>query len=272
VRPRHDSAIALSLPTTFIESGKLPLASGDRVAVIASFGRTPVVSRSLATLVAEIKAQNYQTILVRSSDDTSPLEWPSGGTIADVVIRKPNIGYDFGSLAVGLTLAPETVSREYVLLVNDSLLGPFSALAPLVENFESATSDVWGVCSTNQVMPHLQSFFLGFRGGVLSDKALRFFWNDVKNETDKATIIAKYEVGLTRLLYSEAYSSSAAFESERVVHSLDNPTIAGWRELIELGLPFVKRSLYLHPEYAVDGHLVREFVREKFDTDIEDWL
>ena len=266
------SAVGLSLPDSRIESGRLPLAPGDRTALIASFGTTPVIDRSLATLVRELRSSGYPVILIRASGNPAPLEWPPGFGQADVVIRKPNVGYDFGSLSLGMALAPETLSREYVLLLNDSLLGPFASLQPLIHDFELTTSDVWGACSTMQVIPHLQSFFLGFRGGVLADPSLRSFWNGVKHESDKNKIIAEYEVGLSRLLYSESFSTSAAFESERIVYAADNPTIAGWKKLVDMGMPFVKRVLYLNPELVIDGQLIRGHLIDTFGEDPEEWL
>jgi len=261
----------LSKGSTNVERGSLPLPSGSRAAVIASYGTGPSVSRSLATLVKELRVAGYPTIVVRASDDVTPLEWPEGFTGPDVIIRKPNIGYDFGSLAVGLFLAPEVLARDKVLLVNDSLLGPFATLGPLIADFESSSADAWGACHTMQVIPHLQSFFLGFRRGVLSDPSLRAFWSSVRHHEDKARIIENYELGLSRLLYSEAFSSAAAFDSERLVHPTDNPTIAGWKRLIDLGMPFVKRELYINPLLAVDGHEIRSYIMKTFNEDPEEW-
>jgi lipopolysaccharide biosynthesis protein len=266
------SAISLSMPDLTIESGELPLENGSRAAIIASFGATRVVSRSVATLVAELKSAGYPVILVRASDQNEPLLWPEGSISPDVVVRKPNVGYDFGSLSVGLAIAPEVLDREYVLLLNDSLLGPFAPLTELIGDFEATTADVWGACQTMQVIPHIQSFFIGFRGGVLSDPSLRSFWKSVRHQTDKSRIIADYEIGLSRLLYSESFSTSSAVDSARVVHPADNPTIAGWKRLIDLGIPFVKRELFLNPGLVVDGHLIRDYIVDTFGTDPEEWL
>jgi Rhamnan synthesis protein F len=266
------SAVSLSLPDLTIESGELPLADGSRAAIVASFGNTHVVTRSLATLVIELKAAGYPVILVRASDQSEPLLWPEDSLLPDVVVRKPNVGYDFGSLSVGLAIAPEVLEREYVLLLNDSLLGPFSPLTELIGNFEATTADAWGACQNMQVIPHIQSFFIGFRGGVLADPSLRSFWKSIRHQDDKSRIIADYEIGLSRLLYSESFSTSSAVDSAQVVYAADNPTIAGWKRLIDLGIPFIKRELYLHPELVVDGHLIRDYIIETFGTDPEEWL
>lgn len=266
------SVLALTMPSVRIESGSLPLQDSPRAAIIASFGTSQIVSLSLTQLVAQLKLAGYSVVLVRASDNPTPLEWDPSALLPDIVIRKPNIGYDFGSLAVGIAMVPEILGRAHVLLVNDSLLGPFAPLTGLISDFESSTADVWGACQTLQVIPHLQSFFIGFHGGVLQDPSLKSFWSSIKHETDKSRIIADYEIGLSRLLYSESFSSSAAYDSERLVHSTENPTIAGWKRLIELGMPFVKRELYLHPELAVDGNLIRSHVIEMFGTDPEEWL
>lgn len=266
------SVLKAVMPHVTREGANVKLPATERIAVIASYGDSQTISRSLHTFVTELARCRYGVIVVRASDDSRELVWPGPLPADTIVIRKPNIGYDFGSWATALRVFPTIRKRENVLFTNDSLVGPFNSLAHVLENFENAATDVWGATNTLQMFPHLQSFFVGFRNGALSDPALKQFWKHISIEKQKQRIIAKYELGLSRLLLAEGFTTSACFESERLVDGTQNPTIEGWRRLLELGFPFVKRELIVNPSVVSDGYDVPNTIQGMFDTDPRDWL
>lgn len=255
-----------------IERGPARLPAGDRAAIIASWAPDARVSRSLAALVSSLDAAGYPSVLVRASDDPTPLRWPSAPPESTIVVRKPNIGYDFGSWTVGLDRFPSLAKRRNVILVNDSLAGPFAPLDEMVTSFESTGADVWGATNTRQIVPHLQSYLLGFRDGILADPAVRQFWRNVRHLEDKGRIIGDYEVGLSNLLRAEGLTTSAWFASERVVSPADNPVVNGWRRLVDLGFPFVKREVLREPAVVLDARLAPEVIRERFGAEVAEWL
>ncbi|WP_166788133.1 rhamnan synthesis F family protein [Cryobacterium glaciale] len=267
-----DRVTTLAMQTVRFERGSRRLQPTDRVAIVASFGPDNTVSRSLVTFTQELEANGYTVIIVRASDDARPLRWPTDNVAHPIIVRKANIGYDFGSWAVGLELFPSVRRKPFVILTNDSLLGPFSSLTPLIENFESCSTNVWGATNTSQMHAHLQSFFVGYRSGILSNPALKQFWSDLRIEADKGMIIQKYELGLSRLLFAEGLTTSACFESERVVSDSENPTIEGWKNLLRLGFPFVKKELITNPAIVPSATDIPATVRAQFGTDPREWL
>lgn len=266
------SVIRHARASTSIEGAVDRLPAGDRVAVIASWSAGPEVSRSLDTLITRLEAAGYPTLLVRASDDRAPLRWPEGSVAHPVVLRRPNHGYDFGSWAVGLSSFPALAKRRRVLLLNDSLAGPFGGIEEMLHSFEVTRADVWGATNTMQFMPHLQSYALGFTGGVLADPAIRQFWRNIRHLQDKNQIIGDYEIGFSRLLAVEGFTTAAWFAAERVCSPTDNPAINGWRKLLELGFPFVKRELLRNPTVTSDAREVPAAVRELYGVDVADWL
>jgi lipopolysaccharide biosynthesis protein len=248
------------------------LAEGDRVAFVASYAPTARVSRSLNQLIIRLRELDYDVVLVRASGDDRPLVWPEPHREDFVVLRKPNLGYDFGSWAIGMDRYPMLLSRPFVLLVNDSLAGPFENIDAVIGGFESDTCDVWGATRSKQFMPHLQSYLLGFKNGILLDRAIKTFWNNLPLETEKMRIVEAYEMAFARLLFSEGFVTSAFVEPEQLISGEQNPTIDGWRRLLDLGFPFVKRTIITNPSLVPDGEAIAATVHAKFDTDLADWL
>jgi hypothetical protein len=260
------------LPLARIEGERTSLPASGRYAVVASWGPDARVSRSLAAMVVGLEEQGYSVVVVRASEDDAPLDWSGLPAHSAVVVRKPNIGYDFGSWATAFEMFPEIRAARYVITANDSLVGPFGSLEPMVRDFEDSFYDVWGSTWTTQFMPHLQSFLLGFRGGILDDPVLRHFWSGLPEQTIKSDIIHKYELGLNRLLQGEGYVTGAWMDYNLVVRYSQNPVILGWKRLVELGFPFVKRELVRSPHIVPDGDDVPAEIQRIYGIDPREWM
>ena len=244
----------------------------DRVAFVASYSASRHVSKSLSKLIDGLVRGGYFVVLIRASDDNSELIWSDGRPSSTVVVHKSNVGYDFGSWATGLSLFPMLARAPLVLLANDSLLGPFAGMQAILDAFESIDTDVWGVTNTTEVIPHLQSYMVGFKGGILADAPLHRFWSDIRVQEDKDLVVLHYEVGLTRLLLHESYVVRTWFHHEAVADDGRNPSLWGWKRLLDLGFPFVKRQLITLPSMVRDGNEVPEVVGRLYGTDPRDWL
>jgi len=245
--------------------------TNDRVAVMASYGSTPRITRSVDEFVRQLADADYQVLLVRASENPSPLEWPTTPAAA-VVLRRPNVGYDFGSWAATLNALPELRRARRVLLVNDSLVGPFAPIAPLLEHFESSTADAWGAVANPQIMPHLQSFFLGFRNGMLDDPPLKEFWRSIRPQTEKMDYVMKYELGLNRALWSESYAMQSANPYGSLGLAKVNPTLDQWNELLMRGFPFIKRALLTDPDGKARAAEIADAVKAMYGVEIEEWI
>lgn len=245
---------------------------GDRVAVIAQFSEQQRISRSLNTMVAEFLAAGYRVVVSSSCPSPSELIFEESVREQVTVLRKPNVGYDFGSWACALAWDPDISRAGHVVLVNDSLVGPFCGLDSVLKGFHESHADVYGLTDTMQFRYHLQSYFLGFKNGILQEQALRRFWMGIRHETNKQKIIQRNEIGFSEQLRREGFITEAAFPYGWSVKAGANPTIRGWEELLACGFPFVKREIVRNPGIAPRGNQVARVVRRMFDVDIKEWL
>ena len=216
--------------------------------------------------------------------------------LCDAVLVRRNVGYDFGAMREGLShwRLPRAETRS-VLLVNDSLVGPFTPLEPILARADLSQADVWGATDSPQRSHHLQSFFLLAGREALTSQAWASFWGDVRPVLSKEWIIAKYEIGLTRRLKKGGLRLRALFPYETLVAGLApfegserrraqaarlrrvlrrggklNPTADLWRELLRAGFPFVKRELLgANPGQVADVQEWREEAGVELD---DDWL
>lgn len=247
------------------------LTASGRVAVVAHWAPTPRVSLSMARLVGELGASGYRCVVV-STAQGGHLEWPEGPPPGTAVLRRVNEGYDFGSWAVGLTMYPEIRRCGLVILTNDSMVGPFAPLGPLLTAFEGATTDVWAVTDSHQLTHHIQSYFVGFHNGVLDERPWRRFFDGVRHHDEKMDVVMNHELRIMAVCRSEGYPWTVQYRASDLGAGIENPTLVGWRRLLALGFPFVKRTIITDPTTAPGGDQVGTALRRKYGVELSEWL
>lgn len=137
---------------------------------------------------------------------------------AAVLVRR-NIGYDFGAWRDGLeTLSLPRENTRSILLVNDSIIGPFDEIQKLMDSIDHQDADVWGITESWQLGYHLQSFFLSCGPAAIRSKAWRDFWRSVKPVPSKDWIVRRYEVGFTKCLSGAGLRCEPLFPTARLLN------------------------------------------------------
>jgi hypothetical protein len=214
---------------------------------MAHWSTDPEPSRSVVAILRALASAGHETVLVSASGTRAPLgrvcSWaPSRPALPEstTILRRVNVGYDFGSWAAVLASFPGIRVADRVLLVNDSVIGPLTPLDPVMADFESCPEPIWGLVGSNQHRPHLQSFFVGYSGGVLDRPELRAFWYDIRVERRKSKVVRYNELGLAEVLDETGIGWRAFFEPEP--WRTANPTLVGPGSLRERAMPFVKAN------------------------------
>lgn len=178
-----------------------------RLAVMAHFdprgGLAPHARRQVQALAGAV-----DDLVVVSTAELAPASRTFLRAHARLVERD-NTGYDFLSYRAGLS-AFDLEAYDEVTICNDSYVplvdytDVYAAMAPRPAAF-------WGLSETDRVKHHVQSFFVTFRPAAVASAAFRDFWAGVEVLPDRATVIRRYEVGLSRRLYRAGLDSAAYF-------------------------------------------------------------
>ncbi|MEO7070279.1 MAG: glycosyltransferase [Nostocoides sp.] len=240
------------------------LLGGSRIAVLAEYDRASRVRPNATALAEALASAGYPTIVVCAREPWVRLTPPVVHERV-AVVRRPNLGYDFGSWAAVLSAYPAVARAAHVVLTNDSLLGPFSPIDGLLTTAETAGTDIWAATSSELPRPHVQSYFLTFHEGVLARPALKNFFAGVTHQHSKKAVVQAYEMGLSQLLRDEKLTTAAGWTAQDLgLPPAANPTFHGWRQLLDAGFPFVKRVLVEERHLEQLGAEVRDLLRHRF--------
>ena len=221
-----------------------------RLCVFAHWDKDNIIDDYVIYYLKELKKICDYIIFV-SDTDCSP-EKIEG--IADYFIIGKHGEYDFGSYKRGVLFArKENLQFEELLLCNDSFYGPFYPLENVFKKMDKKHCDFWGLTQNSYgikkvgneyveaFVPHIQSCFMLLKQKVFNSSPFLEFINTIEHKKNKDDIVLEYEIGLSRLLWTNEFKS--ALYINRYKHTV-NPLAAKWRRLIKwYKFPFLKTAL-----------------------------
>lgn len=246
------------------------LMSSDVIAVVAHFDRGGVLDASSRLLLEGLEDCGVPSVLVTTAPagDSEIAAWEVPEST--IVFARENRGYDFGSWAVALRALPD-LAQKTVILTNNSMIGPFGSMRPILDAALTSDADLWAVTASLQIRPHLQSFFVRFAPGVLANPAIARHFRSVRHLRRKMAIVRKYEIGLSDVA-RRARLSTALWRSPTALGvGFDNPTTRGWKELLDSGFPFIKRTILHDERVLVDEETLSDAVRDRYGVDLADY-
>ncbi|OGB28040.1 MAG: hypothetical protein A3I16_11025 [Burkholderiales bacterium RIFCSPLOWO2_02_FULL_66_35] len=244
------------------------------------------MERYVLYYLEQLKLCGYEVLLVSTSRAISDASVEALSKVCHTVCLRENVGYDFGSYKAGIELLKQQDAQVSRLLVaNDSVFGPFNDLQPILHEMEREDIDLCGLTDSHDHGYHLQSYFISYSTRLYESAAFDDFWSSVdliSNTTDnfKQKIVHNYEVGGSQHFLRTGCSYSVVFPYRDVLDRLFQRTLrkleasrlpnsdivmhygelvynfnashAYWDELIDMGMPFIKRELLTKNPTATD--------------------
>jgi hypothetical protein len=197
-------------------SGKVTTPDPRRVALYAHYNPYGRVSGMVLKQLELLRDEGFDTLFVSMSPIKDPAHQTALEPLVRSVIVRKSFGRDFGAWH-DIARLNETLVRgaEEVLLINDSMLGPFFPLGPIFEGMLARGEGLFGLTDSPDRSPHLQSYFLLFRGQA-AIAALWDFLGAIKLSFVKDTMIRRGEVRLSKFISSRGVPQWASFPFDQL--------------------------------------------------------
>lgn len=273
-----------------LSPGAQPL--GPRVALFCHWDRRGRIAEHVRCYLEALRAEGLAVVFVSNAGWLANEDAHWIASVSAAVIVRRNLGYDFAAWRDALEACglPNGDTTQLVL-VNDSVYGPFFPLTDLFRRIDAEDVPVLGLTDSWQRRYHLQSFFLACGPAAFRNLAWHQFWSDVLPSRSKQSVVARYEIGLTQALLRGGVACRALFPYEMLLDTVRNrvvadangeqmpadplvglardaerrillaaarrvalnPTADFWQVLMERGFPFLKRELLrTNPSHVVD--------------------
>ncbi|WP_375391724.1 rhamnan synthesis F family protein [uncultured Sphingomonas sp.] len=229
---------------------KRPALAPRPTCVFVTFARGQEVSAHAVHHLRAWTDAGWQTVVVVVSDDPARVRCRDQLASADAVLLRLNSGYDFGAWSDALRrLGPKLRDLPLLATVNDSVFGPLRSFPAMLRTVQETSADVIGLTESRELGRHLQSYLLFFKARALREPVFDLFWRSVR-PGDRQFVIDHYETQLLPIMEQAGLTCASLFPLTEGVAT--NPTLQGWRALIEAGFPYVKVELLRRNPFGAD--------------------
>lgn len=223
-------------------------AISPKTAWIVYFVYTPdgLLSPAHEFTLARLRDTGVPILVVCASRNPSLIP-PDLAKYCDALLWKDLPGYDFSAYTLALREISKRSPGADVLVLNDSVFGPFSDLKQV---FRDARWDLTGFTASNQLTNHVQSyaFMLRHVDPKRMQSLSRVFF-PFAAVSDPNAVVYLQEIRLARIASRSMKVGAFWFGDKSEV--LD-PTLVRPMELIDQGFPFLKRSLLTKHNRYID--------------------
>jgi lipopolysaccharide biosynthesis protein len=175
-----------------------------------------------------------------------------------------NEGFDFGMWGKAMEKYP-VLQFDYVALINDSCI-LFRPLDSDFDRIQNSTAQVHGMILSDRYATHLQSFFLVLHGPAIA--LAKSYFQTTGLVAEYREVIQKYEIGLSQHFIQQGFELESLY-NKGFSSFPKNPSFARVRELIEEGMPMIKKKIVYRNFRGLEYYWV---VRMGFDTDYRKYV
>ncbi len=233
---------------------------GGPVALLVTYSADGRLKPDVPAYIGALRRSGVDVVLIVTSDQRKvaiPLD------VADecrLIFIRENGGFDFAAWAHVLRDSPELMHSEFVVLANDSMIGPLSesGFRKIIRDVRERPEDVIALRDSHEYNWHLQSYFIAIKRHVMARYEFNEFIGSVLAYPTKDQVIRLCELAFGPRLRAMGMRCAALFPSDR---RSANRTIHAWQSLIDEGMPFVKASLLNGEHEAIGGRPAAELVQ-----------
>jgi hypothetical protein len=199
-----------------------PMNLSPKIVLFMHFDRTGRVRAQIQDYMRQLRDSGRSVVFITNAGFLTPPTMEALKTICAGIIIRKNQGYDFGAWCDGVEhLDLPRPGTEEIIFANDSVFGPLTPLAPMLERIDYARADIWGLTESWQYRYHLQSFFFAFGPTALKSPAFPKFWRGIKPVPSKLFIIRQYEIGITQQMIRAGLTCAALWPYQSLLEGVD---------------------------------------------------
>ena len=261
----------------------------NRLSIFCMYDSEGIIDRYIGHILKELNKNSDEVhVVCNMKAIRKGLEYVE--PYADKIYFRENIGLDVGAFKDVITdfIGWKKIYKfDEVVLMNDSIYGPFVPMKTIFDGMRQKNVDFWGLlkCAAfedRQISypEHIHSFFLAFRKKLIGSEDFKDYWENIPYYEDYLEAVNKYETRLTQYFSYKGYTFDVYSDSEcnYADEKQENYPQCSWipYELVEKrGFPFLKRHVFrMQPiEYLKKGSLGQlrstiNYINECTDYDV----
>lgn len=216
----------------------------EKVVIYSHYDVDNIIDNYVVKSLQELRNLNWTIIFVTSSNNLSSGEVSKIKNLVNTIICSNGRGRDWGNFALGLRYTYTIDFPESLLLMNDSLYGPFNSLKELFDRIQNNEADFIGLTDSFQHCYHLQSYFIYCKPSICKHITFLNFWKNFYPLDDKNEIIYKNEMGFTKYFMNLGFDAGCLFTYDNLLKTALNGSYSATQKVES-----IDKKTFLNPTH-----------------------
>lgn len=258
-----------------------------RLCIYLTYDKQKIVDKYIGYMLKELKTC-VDHLAVVCNEPYVALGTDILEEFADAIFYRENIGFDVGGFKDALCnfLGWDKVMQyDELVLVNDSMFGPFRSMKVIFDEMENREVDFWGLSKHGRgrhgdigsFPEHIQSFFIVVGGQMLHCWQFREYWEKQPYFSSFSDVIERHEMKFTEYFSGLGYrfatlADTEANDSLRIENNYTQYGIISFEMIQKRNFPFLKKKSLtfdsLNLQTQENLHQALSYINNETDYDI----
>ena len=174
-----------------------------RLCIYLTYDKEKIIDKYIGYMLNELKTCAAQLVVVCNMREVVRGK-RSLENYADEIFYRENSGFDAGGFKDALCnyLGWDKVYEyDELILVNDSIFGPFKPMKCIFAEMDNYKVDFWGLAAHGEcgeeIPKHIQTYFIVVRTKMLHDISFKMYWENMPFYTTFSEVVYQHEVKFT---------------------------------------------------------------------------
>lgn len=195
-----------------------------RICIYLTYDPQKIVDRYVGYMLKELKScVDYLVVVCNETEIVKGKEILE--QYSDEIFYRKNIGFDAGGFKDALCKYlgwDNVLTYDELVLVNDSIFGPFCPMKKIFNEMEGKNIDFWGLIKhaesvyidMGHIPEHIQSFFLSIRSRMLHSAEFRMYWENLPYFKTLLQTVVGHELKFTQHFVKLNYTYATLAETK----------------------------------------------------------
>lgn len=254
-----------------ITEGACPMM--DSAAILLIF-QPDGIQRSTFDTLQHLADNGFSPVLV-SNSKLSDIDLDKLKAVTNVIIQRPNFGYDFGGYRQGIMyLLQKDVPLENILVINDSIWFPIKQDCNFLLELKHQNSDMYGLVLNNQYKSkkrhHIQSYLFNFNKRIINSEEFIHYWRYLFLSNNKNAVIRQCEIKMTEYFRSRGFSIGSKYTIDDIYKNLpelstqDLTTVINYQMIVDSKRRKIITDCRTVKQEGSDEYLIRHRLLGKY--------
>lgn len=259
-----------------------------RLCIYLTYDSQKIVDGYIGYMLRELKCcVQYLVVVCNQTDVIKGKDMLE--TYADDIFYRENVGYDAGGFKDALCHMigwDRTLQYDELLLVNDSMFGPFRPMSEMFEEMNQRNVDFWGMTihgesesrTEGHIPEHIQSYFLAIGSDMLHDPLFRAYWEEMPYYTSFDETVKQHEVRFTKHFAELGYrydslADTRTNDSSNIANNYIQYAMIPYELISKRNFSFLKKKQLaldtLHCQTQENLRQALDYIDKKTDYDVD---